>query len=174
MGKATSSSDLLPEALCEMYFDMATDKEKNVKAKKRDMSDQVIDWMMGFAMYTATGQLLSHTSSPSRRLSCLHIILMPVRASRQQLAEIQPTLVTANPQLPCHKVEQDIWLMSGIQMHAFSFQSPLTVVGVHPHKMKRRNGVPPFSVEPSAWPKEFCNHTCHDTYSSMYIACSVQ
>ena len=86
--KATSSSDLLPEALYEMYFDVATDKEKDVKAKQRDMSDQVIDWMMGFAMYTATGQLLSHTSSPSRRLSCLHIILMPVRASRQQLAEI--------------------------------------------------------------------------------------
>ena len=70
---------------------MATDKEKDVKAKKRDMSDQAIDWMMGFAMYTATGQLLSHTSSPSRRLSCLHIILMPAWASRQQLAEIQPT-----------------------------------------------------------------------------------
>jgi len=30
--KATSSSDLLPEALCEMYFDVATDKEKDVKA----------------------------------------------------------------------------------------------------------------------------------------------
>ena len=86
--KATSSSDLLHEALCERYFDMATDKEKDVKAKKRDMSDQAIDWMMGFAMYTATGQLLFHTSSPSRHLSCLHIILMPARASRQQLAEI--------------------------------------------------------------------------------------
>ena len=80
-----------------MYFDVATDKEKDIKAKKRDMSDQIIDWMMGFAMYTATGQLLSYTSSPNRRLSCLHIILMPARTSRQQLAEIQPTLVTVNP-----------------------------------------------------------------------------
>ena len=104
----------------------------------RHDSDPAIDWMMGFAMYTATGQLLSHTSSPSRRLSCLHIILMPVRASRQHLAEIQPTLVTVNPQLPCHSVEQDIWLMSDIQMHAFSFQSPLTVVGG-------------YCVEPSAY-----------------------
>ena len=144
--KATSSSDLLPEALCEMYFDVATDKEKDVKAKKRDMSDQVIDWMMGFAMYTATGQLLSHTSSPSRRLSCLHAYHPHACAGIKTTAcrNIQPTLVTANPQLPCHRVEQDIWLMSGIQMHAFSFQSPPTVVGGHPHQMKRRNGVPPF------------------------------
>ena len=36
MGKATSSSDLLPGALYKMYFDMATDKEKDVKATKLD------------------------------------------------------------------------------------------------------------------------------------------
>ena len=32
-------------------------------------------------------------------------------------------------------------------------------------------GIP---VESSGWPKEFCKHTCHDTYSSIDIACSVQ
>ena len=61
------------------------------RLKARHDSDPAIDWMMGFAMYTAAGQLLSHTSSPSRRLSCLHIILMPVQASRRQFAEVQPT-----------------------------------------------------------------------------------
>ena len=35
-------SDLLPGALCKMYFNMATDKEKDVKAKKRDT---IVTWL---------------------------------------------------------------------------------------------------------------------------------
>ena len=127
--KATSSSDLLPEALYEMYFDMATDKEKDVKAKKRDMSDQVIDWMMGFAMYTATGQLLSHTSFPSRRLSCLHAYHPHACAGIKTTACRNTTHIGDSK--PSAAMSQGgagyLADVRYIQMHAFSFQSPPAV-----------------------------------------------
>ena len=86
-------------------------------------------------------------------------------------------MVAVNPQLLCHRVEQVIWLMSGKQLpslsgaHLLPQLSPSTVVSEHLHQVTEEMGIPPFSVEPSAWLtlKEFCNHTRHDTYLFLYL-----
>lgn len=50
--KLINLSDLLPEALREMQFDKASDKE-NMKAKKKHAIVIPLDWMVALATYTA-------------------------------------------------------------------------------------------------------------------------
>ena len=80
--------------------------------------------MMGFAMYTATGQLLSYTSSPSRHSSCLHIIL-----------KIQPTFPPDGGSKSSATMSQGgAGYLADVRFTAaFSFQNPLAVTAYPKH-----------------------------------------
>ena len=86
---------------------------------------------------------------------------MPVRGSRQQLAEIQPTFSPGGGSKPSAAMAQGgTGYLADVRYTAARLNSPSgahwlselslsTVVGEHLHQVKRIDGYSPFSVEPS-------------------------
>ena len=113
-GKFIDLVDLLPEALREAQFDKACDK-KDAKSKKKHSIASPLDWMVAYAPYSAA--TVHFNPKKAFEMAAYSSILLTLARDIRGMAwakydRLFRQAAAMNPQLPWHRREQDIWLMS--------------------------------------------------------------
>ena len=132
-GKFIDLADLLPEALREVQFDKACDKKEDAKSKKKHSIASPLDWMVAYATYSAA--TVHFNPKRAFEMAAYSSIVLTLARDIRGMAwakydRLFRQAAAMNPQLPWHRREQDIWLMSATESTTLAAVRPPSQQGL--------------------------------------------